>query len=337
MKNQIISAAAKKLYQDSLVVDLQLGFEPEIEATYKWDVLNRFYQAGFSLASLAMSTDHTSLDNTINYIANVRAKISQQSDKYVLVDTVADIQHAKNQNKTAITLLMQGANPLVKNLNMLDIYYKLGVRSMILAYNIRNPFADGCAEPSDAGLSRLGGQLIEKMNDVGMVIDLSHTGYTSSMQAMESSQKPVLFSHSNVYALKPHPRNLKDDQIKALAKNGGVIGINGNGGLLSDTDATAQKFVEHIDYISQLIGSQFVAIGTDWVYFPELFSDYMERNSIFYSADYRQGIENKVLTSIVPEQMIEIVELLLQRGYSENNIRDILGGNYMRLVEKVWK
>jgi membrane dipeptidase len=337
MSNTIVTELAKEIYNQSCVIDLQLGFEPEIEAPYKWDVVNRFAASGFSMISMAVATDATSLEKTIEFIAGVREKISIDSDKYILAKSVQDIEKAKAENKLAVNFLLQGPNPLSKNLSMLDVYYQLGVRSLILAYNIRNPFADGCIEPYDAGLSRLGKKLIQKMNDIGMLIDCAHTGYNSSLEAIALSQAPVIFSHSNVYALHAHPRNLKDEQIKAVAQSGGVIGINGNAALLGVEQATPEKFVENIDYISQLVGAEFVSLGTDWVYFPELFENYMSRQAIFYSSSYTKGIEAKKLTAIEPEQVIEIVELLLQRGYTRHNIQGILGENYLKVVRQVWK
>ena len=319
MRNAIISPSAKEIFNQSYVIDLQLGFEPEIEAPYKWNVVNRFAKSGFNMISMAVATDATSLERTIGYIAEVREKISTNSEKYILVKSVHDIEKAKTENKLAINFLLQGPNPLSKNLSMLEIYYQLGVRSLILAYNIRNPYADGCIEPHDAGLSQLGKKLIKKMNDIGMLIDCAHTGYNSSLEAIALSQSPVIFSHSNVYALHAHPRNLQDEQIKAIAQSGGVIGINGNGVLLGIEKATPEKFVENIDYIAQLVGAEFVSLGTDWVYFPELFENYMSHQAIFYSSNYTKGIEAKKLTAIEPEQIIDVVELLLQRGYTRQN------------------
>jgi membrane dipeptidase len=331
------TSAAFDLYNSSIKIDLQLGFEPEIEAEYKWDTLNHFLEQGFNLASLAMSTDNTSLASTIQFFAAVRTRLKQHSDKYIIVESTEDIHRAKKEKKLGITFLLQGPNPLDKNLDMLEVYYTLGVRSIILAYNIRNPFADGCIEPNDAGLSRLGQRLIRQMNELGLVVDCSHTGYRSSMEAIELSESPVIFSHSNVYALHPHPRNLKDDQIKAIAQKGGLIGINGNAGLLGEKNASIKKFVEHIDYITQLIGPEYVALGTDQVYFPELFNSYMKKQEIFYSLDYQKGIDVSGLSYIKPEQIIDVVQALINLGYNQKDIQGILGDNYLQLLNKVWK
>jgi len=333
----MVNKNATAIYDAAYKIDLQLGFEPEIDVEYKWDIIDEYAKNGFNLIALAMSTDNTSLEATIKFIANVRTHIKEHSNRYYLVESVHDIAESKKQNKLGLTFLLQGPNPLDKNLEMLNVYHALGVRSIILAYNIRNPFADGCIETPDVGLSRLGRQLITKMNELGFIIDCSHTGYHSSLEAIELSEDPVIFSHSNVYQLHPHPRNLKDDQIKAITHKGGVIGINGNAGLLGSKVATIDKFFEHIDYVANLVGPQYVALGTDQVYFPEVFNRYMEKQAIFYSTDYKKGIEMSNDTYIKPPQILELTNLMLMNGYSNDTIVGILGGNYLNIIKQVWK
>lgn len=334
-----ISDTAKQLYQAAMVMDNALGFEPEISVPHKWDVIERYAQAGFSHISIAIATDSTTLETTIRYIAEQTAQIKSQSEKYILVKSADDIRRAKNENKLAISYMFQGTNPIAKDLNMVDTYYQLGVRSMILSYNVRNPIGDGCTELTDAGLSRLGTKLIEKMNQVGMLIDCSHTGYRTSLEAMELSSKPVIFSHSNVHAIYPHPRNLKDEQIIACAKTGGFIGINGINLLTGDENASLEKYVTHIEYIANLVGPQHVALGTDFIYFPEIFENFMRTNTINYPVDYIKMNQDLMKTPkcLQPERIIELVDLLLQRGFSEAAIKGILGENYLRVVKQVWQ
>ena len=132
---------------------------------------------------------------------------------------------------------------------------------MLLCYNTRNSVGDGCTEGCDAGISQFGKMLIEKMNEVGMLIDCSHTGYRTSMDTMEVSNEPVIFSHSNVYSIASHPRNLKDDQIKACAATNGLIGINGASLLLGEFDTSSEKLSQHIDYICECVGPSYVGLG----------------------------------------------------------------------------
>jgi membrane dipeptidase len=326
---------AKKIIKDNIVVDNAFGFEPEIEVPHKWEVIDRFKAAGFTHISLSIATDMTSLSNTMHYLAEVTAMINQNPDKYLLVQTHADILKAKQENKIALSFMFQGTNPLEKRMELVDIFSKLGVRSMILSYNARNAIGDGVIEPSDIGLSRLGKLLIQKMNAAGMIIDLSHTGRQTSMDAIKLSTQPVIFSHSNVNNIHPHMRNLIDEQIKAIAVSGGFIGINGNGPLLGDDNASIEKFVDHVEYIINLIGEDYVGLGTDLVYFPEIFDAFMKKNSVVYPDNYGVGKASQ-FKSIQPEQITEIVEELQKRGHNEITIAKILGGNYMRVAKQVW-
>jgi len=327
---------ATALIKQAILCDMALGFEPELEVSEKWDLLPRYLDIGFSYLGLALAGDSTSLETTIRYIARHRARI-KQDNRLILVENADDILRAKNEAKLAVSFWFQGTNPLCNDLNMVDVYYRLGVRYMLLCYNTKNPVGDGCAESSDCGLSDFGRQLVEKMNQVGMLIDCSHTGYKTSMDAMELSDKPVIFSHSNVHAINPHPRNLKDDQIKACAKTGGIIGINGASILLGDSDTSPSKLVEHIDYISELVGPEHVGLGLDFIYFHSVLDLFFEKtNPGTYSKDYLSNIDPKSWASFQPEQMVALIDALLKRGYSEKNINSIVGGNFLNVVNQVW-
>jgi membrane dipeptidase len=321
---------------DMLIIDNAFGFEPEIEVPYKWQTLERFAKAGFTMLSVSMATDMTNLSNTIHYLAETSDYIKKQPEKYLLIQKPEDIFSAKQQGKLGISYMFQGSNPLEKNLALVDIFYTLGVRSLILSYNIRNAMGDGCVELSDAGLSHLGKKLIQRMNEVGMLIDCAHTSYRTSLEAIEHSQKPVIFSHSNVFNLHAHPRNLKDEQIKACAQSGGFIGINGNGPLLGDDSASIKTYVDHVEYIIQLVGDDYVGLGTDLVYFPEIFASFMQKNSSVYPINY--GIKSiDQWRSVQPEQLPEITVELQNRGYTQSSIQKILGGNYLRVIKNTWK
>ena len=143
-------------------------------------------------------------------MANVRAEIRAHSDLYVFVETVDDILRAKKEGRLALGFHFQETNPLEGSVHMVETFYDLGVRHMLLAYNQKNRVGDGCAERTDAGLSRFGVSVIKDMNRVGMIVDGSHSGYRTTMEAMEISTAPFIFSHANPYALHPHYRNIRD-------------------------------------------------------------------------------------------------------------------------------
>ncbi len=325
----------KNIINQSIIADLALGFEPEIEVPHKWEILDRYSQSGFHYAGLAIAGEFTSLETTIRYLSRHRAKIRHESHKYLIVDKAIDIQRAKQENKLALGFWLQGSTPLANDINMVETYYQLGIRYILLCYNTRNGLGDGLVEKIDRGLSQLGFRMIEEMNRVGMLIDLSHGGIKTSLDAIEASKDPVIFSHSNAYHIAPHIRNLTDEQIKAVAGKGGIIGVNGTSLLLGSEKSTSQKLVDHIDYIADLVGVQHIALGLDLVYFHEILGTFYEKAGVTtYPKTY--GSMHS-FDSFQPEKINELIEVLLTRSYSESTVKDILGGNFLRVIQQVWK
>lgn len=322
------------LKQECIITDLTLGFEPEIEVSHKWNVLDRYRQTGIHYLGLALAGEFTSLETAVRYIARHRAMIQEQPDKYIIVDHVEDIFRAKQTNKLALGFWLQGTAPLANDIHMIETYYRLGIRYMLLAYNTRNAIGDGIVEKNDAGLSQFGFKVIEEMNRVGMIVDLSHGGIKTSLEAIEASNDPVIFSHSNAYGVAPHIRNLTDEQIIAIAKKNGVIGINGSALLLGIEKACAKKLVDHISYMTDLVGkSEHIAIGLDLIYFHDILDLFYQKAGLMtYPKGYMGSTD-----SLQPEKLDNIIEELLVRGYSSVDIKNILGGNFLRLAKEVWK
>jgi membrane dipeptidase len=279
-------------------------------------------------------------------LARTRSFFLAQPERFILVDTADDVLRAKQEGKLAVSLHLQGSNPLEADLAMVETYYQLGVRHIILANNMKNTIGDGGMERTDSGLSRLGVALVEEMNRVGMIVDGTHSGYRTTMDMFEVSKDPVIFSHSNPKALWDVPICIADDQIKACAKKGGVIGILGIGIYLGDNDASSEMFFKHIDYVAKLVGPEHVGIGTNWVH-PK------ERNSFPPSAVHNpmeqhredhfrasggtsHGPDWKNCECVAPTQLPEVTELMLKRGYSEKEVCGILGENFLRVAKQVW-
>jgi membrane dipeptidase len=251
----------------------------------------------------------------------------------MLVETAEDIRRAKREGKLGIGFHFQGTEPVGRDLNMVGVYYKLGVRWMLMAYNFQNSAGAGCMAEKDSGLSEFGFRLVAEMNRIGMLVDVSHCGYCTAMDALTASTAPVIFSHSLAYALKAHRRNIKDEQIKACAATGGLIAVNGVGAFLNDTqDASAEAVVKHLDYIVRLVGPQHVGFGSDNI---------IDRESLYavhrHSPDLLgMGVEPP-WQFFEPEQFPQLTEGLLKRGYAEADIRGILGENFLRVAAAVWK
>jgi membrane dipeptidase len=319
-----ISEQAAALHRDALVLDMTFPWLDYLPQEQRVEPLRKMAASGYTFVSLTLAVDSHGVNDTMQIIAKERAYFLANADKYVLVETVDDIRRAKKEGKLAIGFHFQGTNPVSSDVNMVAVYYKLGVRHMLMAYNWKNAVGDGCAEPSDGGLSRFGERLVEEMNRVGMIVDVSHTGYRTSMDVFEFSPAPVVFTHANPLALWDTHRNIRDDQIKACAKSGGVIGVVGCGTFLADNNAETEMMLRHIDFLAELVGPQHVGIGLDHVSDPMALATFM-------GADW--GDTNFAQ----PEQLPEITEGLVGRGYAEVDIRGILGENWLRLAQQVWK
>ncbi len=326
-----VSAEASKVHRDAYVWDNTLPWSREAKPDIRVKHLSRMKEAGHDVLSLTLGGDRTSLSDAIHKIAHERAYYQSHDDKFVLVDSVADIKRAKRENKLAIVFHFQGTNPIESNVQMVDVYYRLGIRHMLMAYNLRNPIGDGCKERMDSGLSHLGVSLVQEMNRVGMVVDCSHTGYNTTMDVMDVSTSPVVFSHSNPKALNDHPRNILDDQIKKCASTGGVVGVNGVGLFLGNNDSSTENQIRHVDYLVQMIGADHVGFGNDHVYAPE------ETSPGAWNPPAPGDVPWSEISYTQPEQMPQFTEALLKKGYSDSDVCNILGGNWLRIAEQVWK
>lgn len=326
-----IADAAARLHASATVCDMVIPGTSALDD--RESVIPRYLAAGCNYVSLTIGSDRWTLEQTVLVVAAERARYARHADKYVLVESVDDIIRAKNERKLALGFNFQGTNGLAGHLDMVALYYKLGVRSMLLAYNQKNLVGDGCHERTDAGLSRFGVSLIKEMNRTGMLVDCSHTGYRTSMEAIETSSAPVICSHSNAKALLPHDRNIPDDLIKACARSGGVIGMNGMGIYIADNDASTAALVRHIDYMADLVGPQHIGLGLDFVFYEQNFYARVKANPNRYPPD-KYPIPQQFFK---PEQLPELTELLLKRGYEEDAVRGILGENFLRVAGSVWK
>ena len=190
----------------------------------------------------------------------------------------------------------------------------------------------GAREATDAALSRFGVSVVKEMNRVGMMVDGSHSGHRTTLHAMEVSSAPFVFSHANAHALHPHYRNIRDDQIKACAETDGVIGINGCGCFLGDAEASTEAIFRHVDYMVNLVGPKHVGIALDYTLpDPDWTWDKVDPDAwppSEASIDARDA---------GPEQLPELTQQMLDHGYGEEDVRDILGRNFLRVAREVWR
>jgi membrane dipeptidase len=296
------------------------------------DFLDQWRAAGTNYLSINVGYDVVPWSTTIKAIADYTKRIEARSDT-VLCSTLAQVKKAWAAGKMAVTYDIEGMGALNGDLSMVELYYRLGVRQMLIAYNLNNDAGGGCHD-DDKGLTDFGRAVVGEMNRVGMVVDCAHSGARSGLEAMKLSTKPCIFSHANARALQDHERNITDEQIKALAATGGVIGVTGVARYLTNGKAGADTMVAHIDYIAKLIGIEHVGLSFDYdpSNGPEV--DPAVAAKYWPARQYPAGVGQMEILG--PGLFPEIAKLLRAKGYKEEAIRGVLGGNFMRIASQVW-
>ena len=328
---------ANSVYENALVWDAHAGFELTHERDL--ETLSVWRDAGVDYLSVNVGYDVRDWRVTVKNLALARRWIDTQSD-IDLVGTVGELDRTRAAGRMAVTFDIEGMCALDGSIEMVKLYHDLGVRQMAFAYNMNNAAGSGCHD-KDTGLTDFGRAVIREMNEVGMFVDCSHTGYRTTIEAMEISQVPVIFSHSNPRALHDHERNIWDDQALACAASGGVVGINGIGVFLGDDDISSANMTRHILHYVQLIGADHVGIGIDYEINADSGSDdgvtgldvALSQNPDFWPPEQYPG---GAIECAAPSQLREIAANLLAEGLSEDEVVGILGGNFRRVAELVW-
>jgi membrane dipeptidase len=255
------------------------------------------------------------LKRTLQLIDCFYREMEKNQDDISLVTNYNQIEEVNSAGKIAAILSIEGGEALEGDLGVLRILYKLGVRLLTLTWNQRNRIADGIGESrTGSGLTEFGLNVIDEMNDLGMIIDVSHLSETGFWDVVKRSKTPIVASHSNCYTLCPHPRNLKDDQIKALADKEGVIGITFVPNFLTQEKrkTTVKDVVKHIDYLVEKVGVDYIGLGSDFD----------------GTGDLPLGLEGV-------DKIPNLTEELIDRGYKEKEIEKILGGNFLRAFKDI--
>lgn len=251
-----------------------------------------------------------------------------------LATTVADFREAKRNGELAVGLHFQGGNPIESDLDLIDAFHALGVRVVQLTYNARNFIGDGCLEEGNAGLSQFGHKVVRRLEDRRIVVDVSHVGERTSLDAIAAASAPVVATHANARAICDSPRNLSDEQIRAIAASGGVIGLCGFPAFVSsDAPPTLDQLLDHADYISHLVGPQHLGLGLDFAVEDEGDYEYYGYDPRYYPIPpwiWPTGLDGFF------RDAPNITAGLKRRGYSDDEVRGILGENFLRVFEQVW-
>lgn len=293
--------------------------------------LGRYRHSGVNMVSINVTYDAYPWHHGLKVIAYFRSWLSAHSDEYLLVSSVADVLKAKHTGRLGIAFDIEGACAIDDQLSLVDLYYDLGVRWMLMAYNRNNRVGGGCTD-KDPGLTGFGRQVVARMAEVGMVVCLSHTGERTAMDVIAHSQNPVILSHSNPAAIWRHRRNVSDSLMRAVAETDGVVGLNGLGHFLGDN--SPDTFIRHLDYAVSLIGPEHVGLGLDYVFDVGEIADIVAKNPDMFPPE--EGYAEP-LRMLPPESLPLIVSGLLKRGYTPEHLQAILGGNFLRVARRVWK
>jgi len=316
--------SAADLHRDATVVDLHNDVMLEVQAR-KRDIasrspvghsdLPRLRDGGVDVQVFALFVHPSEAERGYARVTALLDAFDQfaasQHDALGLATSVADIARLEAAGRLAVVLAVENASALEGRPDRVDILYRRGVRMMGLTWNTSNGLADGALEANHGGLTPLGRQVLARMQDLGMVVDLSHLSERSFWDVLEATRGPVVATHSNAAALTPHPRNLTDEQLRAVARRGGVVGVNFyptfTGG------ATLARILDHLEYLVRVMGPDHVALGSDF-----------------------DGFTGRVDGLEDVSRLPALTAGLLSRGCDAPTIKKILGGNALRVFREVW-
>jgi membrane dipeptidase len=339
------SARAMKLVERSLVIDmlapLKLDFTPEAFAgPVTEQEAAMFRSCGITGFHNSVGTGGPSaVEETLEFIAAWQGYAGRNPQLFTLVGTAADLDKAKSQRKIAVIMGVQNAEHFREPKDV-KRFYQLGQRCAQLTYNSQNLLGSGSTDRVDGGLSDFGAAIVKAMNETGMLIDVSHCGDRTTLDAIELSPKPIAITHSNCRALNNHPRLKTDEAIRKLGAKGGVMGITGVRMFVRDQEpTTVEHLVDHIDHVVQLAGIEHVGIGSDADLngYDDMAPDQQKMLRAAYKSSY--AFRDKIDTDGFdhPRKIFDLTEALIRRGYSDDNIAAVLGGNFRRLLGATWQ
>jgi membrane dipeptidase len=278
--------------------------------------------------------------------------VARKYPSTLIAYTADDIRRAKRENRVAMIIAAQGGDFIERKLHRIEAFYRLGLRIMLPAYNAANSICGGCLDYEEIGLTRFGELVVDECNRVGVVLDGSHVSKRGTMEMMERSTQPFIFSHSNVRALVDTPRNADDEQIKACARTGGVIGLANFGPFIKPADKmewpSLDDFMPHVQHIAQLTGStDHIGIGTDMslgTYADHWHDPWGEPEYPNPGGNYAEAVTGNVRSpqralsdfNCYP-QVLNLVDRLLAAGFTDGDGHKVLGGNFLRVFDAAWK
>lgn len=325
--------SAASLHQSSIVID---GL---VISNWSRDVFDQMHHGGLTAANCTCSI-WEGFNETMGNIAQWKKDLAENADILTQVHSAADIRRAKAENKVGIVLGWQNTFAIEQNLDHLRLFRDLGVRVIQLTYNTQNLVGSGCWESRDSGLSDYGRDMIDLMNELGVLVDLSHVGDTTSSDAIKHSQKPVAYTHCFPNALLDHPRNKSDVMLKMLAEKGGFVGVVAYTPFMpKGDDSTVEDVLDGFEYMIDQVGEDQVGIGTDFTQgWDTAFFHYLRSDKGLgrpLSKPMAKRPDNPIGLD-GPAEYPNLTAAMVQRGWNESRIRKILGENWLAFLEEVW-
>lgn len=335
---------AQRLHDEALIIDglggsMLMRPAPDVEGA---DRIDQFRFNGVTVSNETIAMPGEEARATLRRVFDYLSLDAVSEGRAERVRSVDDIKRHHENGTLGLIYGLQAADPFEGETHLVAIFHELGVRVANLVYNERNRLGDGCMEAANQGLTAFGKSVVLEMNRLGMTIDLSHTGERTSLDAARVSRAPVVFSHSCAKALTAHPRNLTDDQIRAAAETDGLIGLCPHSqfcekqrGVRPDVD----DFLDHLVYVAELVGVQHVGIGTD------LFGGKTLGETVFRFQFGRQvpgawggyTIDEKYVAGFdTVYAWRNVTRGLVSRGFTDDQILAVLGGNWLRVLERTW-
>lgn len=296
-----------------------------------------WYKSGITAGNRELHLETS--ESIITSMAEVQLQFDS-ADWLIKALTAEDIRTAKRNGQKAGIITAQETDGLGTNLELLDVLHNFGLRILQLTYNNQNQIGAGCAEQSNAGITNFGKRFIERLNKLGIIVDTGHCGKQTTLDACSYSKTPVIASHTGVEAIYPHMRCKSDEEIIAIAETGGVIGIFAMPWFVhkDPNHTTIDHVLDHIEYVIRLVGVDHVGIGTDWPMSDVLWSLVYFKENIAPKLGFAKGDGPSTETVSGLEKysyFINFTRGLVARGYTDEEIAKIMGGNWLRVFEDI--
>jgi membrane dipeptidase len=341
-----VAGGARDLYRRALVLDCNLIPDLGESLPLSQASLETFRSSGLTVIKTTIGGIDESLESTVSEVALYQQAIELHPDVFMQVRRVGDIAAAKRENKLGIIFSFEGVGMLDGKLERIELFRHLGVRVMQMSYNNASAFGSGVMASPASGLTELGHSAVAKMNELGVAIDLSHANAATTHDAIVASSRPVLITHAGCSAVHDHPHNKTDQQLRALAENGGVIGIYDLPYLTaSPRQPEVRDYMDHMAHALRVCGEDHVGIGSDQTVQPfdtspkalEQFQQVLAKRRATGVAAPEEDRPLYVVGLNTPNRCEIITESLLKRGYSARVAEKVLGSNFVRAFNDIWK